>query len=175
MATIYFVVSWTPKLLSQMGFADSIGIYASLAMNVAGAIGCATFGLLTTRFAFRPLSTIAFLGMGLLVLLLGVVPARAGMLVAAACLAGLFLNASISCLYIVLAQSFPASLRATGTGIGLGAGRIGAVVGPYVAGMLFEHGFDRAATCTVLALPMLGAAVLLWAMPRDGTGAAAAG
>ncbi len=165
MATVYFTISWTPKILSELGFSDSIGIYASLMMNVAGAIGCLLFGLMANRFGLRNLSAVVFLGMALALAAFGLAPAQAGMLIVTAFVAGFFLNTSITCLYTILPQVFLPATRATGTGIGLGGGRIGAVLGPYLAGMLIDGGWSRAAYCIALAVPMLLALTILTALP----------
>jgi benzoate transport len=165
MATVYFAISWTPKILSELGFSDSIGIYASMMMNVAGAIGCLLFGLLANRFGLRNLSTAVFVGMGLALTAYGLAPPRAVALIAAAFITGFFLNTAITCLYTILPQVFPPEMRATGTGIGLGGGRIGAVAGPYLAGMLIAAGWSRAAYCIALAVPMMAAIAILAALP----------
>ncbi|WP_260923973.1 MFS transporter [Novosphingobium sp. 9] len=165
MATVYFTISWTPKILSQLGFSDSIGIYAATMMNLAGAIGCLLFGLLANRFGLRRLSIVTFAGMGLALTAFGLVPAEAGALIAAAFAAGFFLNTAITCLYTILPQVFAPATRATGTGIGLGGGRIGAVAGPYVAGLLMAAGWDRATYCLALAAPMLLAIVIVAVVP----------
>lgn len=161
MATVYFAISWTPKILSQLGFSDSIGIYASLMMNLAGAVGCLLFGLMANRFGLRRLSIVVFVGMALALTAFGLVPPVASALVVAAFVLGFFINTAITCLYTILPVVFPASVRATGTGIGLGGGRIGAVAGPYLAGVLIAAGLDRAAFCMALALPMIVAALTL--------------
>ncbi len=153
-------------MLSQLGFSDSIGIYASLMMNLAGALGCLLFGLFANRFGLRRLSTIVFLCMAGAVVAFGAVPAQALPLIIAAFVAGFFLNTSITCLYTILPNIFSPATRATGTGIGLGGGRIGAVVGPYLAGLLMADGWSRPAYCLVLALPMLVATATLYGLPK---------
>jgi len=166
MATVYFAVSWTPKILTELGFRDSIGIYAALMMNVAGAIGCLLYGLLANRFGLRNLSAAVFVGMGTALVAFGIVPASTTPLIVSAFVLGFFLNTAITCLYAILPQVFAPAVRSTGTGIGLGGGRIGAVLGPYIAGILMSQGWSRAEYCTALAMPMLLAIVTLFLLPR---------
>ncbi|HHX83080.1 MAG TPA: hypothetical protein GX696_08885 [Pseudomonadaceae bacterium] len=59
--------------------------------------------------------------------------------------AGFFGNAGISGLYTILAYVFPTHVRATGTGFVIGVGRGGAVLAPFIAGMLLQHGQDSGA------------------------------
>jgi hypothetical protein len=46
-------------------------------------------------------------------------------------------------------------VRNTGTGLAIGIGRIGAMVGPPLAGILIAAGWERVAYYSVLALPVL--------------------
>lgn len=166
MMTVYFAVSWTPKILSELGFSDSIGIYASLMMNLSGAVGCLLFGLMANRFGLRRLSALVFVALGLALTAFGLVPPVAGALIIAAFVLGFFINTAITCLYTILPTVFPAGVRATGTGIGLGGGRIGAVAGPYLAGVLIAAGWDRSAFCIALALPMIIAVMALFGLKQ---------
>jgi MFS family permease len=77
--------------------------------------------------------------------------ATLGSLSAIACIAGFFTNGATAGLYAVLAQSFPASLRAGGTGFVIGIGRAGAALGPIVGGVLFSSGWTLSQVALTLA------------------------
>ena len=87
-------------------------------------------------------------------------------LAAVACLAGIFTNSAIVGLYALFARLFPTHLRAGGTGFVIGVGRAGAVLGPIIAGILFESGEGLAGVAFIMALGSLVAAILL-TMLRD--------
>jgi MFS family permease len=55
---------------------------------------------------------------------------------------------------------YPAEVKATGLGSALGVGRLGAIGGPAVGGVLLSADFGLAAIFAVFALPMLLAAFL---------------
>jgi MFS family permease len=61
---------------------------------------------------------------------------------------------SVPCpvLYVVVPAVFPAAVRATGTGFSMSMGRVGAVTGPLLAGLLMAAGFDRPVYFAALAL-----------------------
>jgi nitrate/nitrite transporter NarK len=81
---------------------------------------------------------------------------------------GFCLYASINSMYAVVPPVFPATVRTTGTGLAMSVGRLGAVVGPALAGVLMSAGWDRPAYCLVLAAPMLiAAASLYWVRNFD--------
>ncbi len=56
--TFYFIVKWIPKIVVDMGFAQSTAAGVLVWTNVGGATGGAVFGLLTLRFGLKPLTII---------------------------------------------------------------------------------------------------------------------
>jgi hypothetical protein len=71
-------------------------------------------------------------------------------------LVGFFGNAGISGLFSLAAYAFPADVRASGTGLVIGAGRGGAIVSPWLAGYLFQTG----ATPEMVAMTMAAGSVV---------------
>jgi len=82
----------------------------------------------------------------------------------AAC-AGFFTNSAVVGLYAILAQAFPDRVRASGTGLVIGVGRGGAVLGPIIAGFLFESGQGLAAVALAMSLGSLIAAAMILLSP----------
>src|SRR5204862_5534919 len=78
---------------------------------------------------------------------------------------------SMASLYAIVPLIYPALVRNTGTGLAIGFGRLGAVVGPYLGGLLIAAGWQRLAYYSVLALPVLVSAVAIRGVPRVGVGA----
>jgi len=79
---------------------------------------------------------------------------------------GIPTNASINVLYAIVPETFPPAIRTTGTGWAMSVGRLGAVAGPSLAGVLIQAGWSRAAYFAALGVPMLLAAVCLrWITP----------
>jgi hypothetical protein len=48
-------------------------------------------------------------------------------------------------------------VRNTGAGLSIGVGRVGAIVSPYVAGVLLESGWPASSTYVLFALPLFAA------------------
>jgi benzoate transport len=122
MATCYFLLSWTPKLLTDLGLSVSGGISGSLLMNIGGTVGCILYGVYSSQFGVRRLAVFFMVGLGVMTLIFGVLPANAGILLAAALALGFFLHTSITVLYVVVPTVFPAAVRATGTGFSMSLG-----------------------------------------------------
>jgi benzoate transport len=162
MMTCYFFLSWTPKMLTQLGLSISGGISGSLLMNIGGVIGCLLFGFYAKSIGTRRLSAAFMVGLFVTASIFGIVPADTGALLTAALAIGFCLYTSINALYSVIPAVFPATVRTTGTGLAMSIGRLGAVTGPFLAGLLMSAGWDRPAYCLVLAAPVLVAAASLY-------------
>ena len=78
---------------------------------------------------------------------------------------GFFLIAMICGLYAIIGAMYPVHVRNTGTGLAIGTGRFGAVLGPFIGGLLIQAGWSRPAYCLALALPLLLAAILIRRVP----------
>ena len=84
---------------------------------------------------------------------------------------GFFVNGGIVGLYTLLAIAFPTHLRATGTGIVIGAGRGGAALAPIIAGYLFQHGMGLQTVSIIMGCgSLLGAVALLFVKYREHLG-----
>jgi len=116
MATCYFLLSWTPKLLIDLGLSVRGGISGSLLLNVGGAIGCILFGLYAVRLGVRRLATGFMLGLVAMTVLFGFIPPVQGLLLTGAMAVGFCLHTSITVLYVVVPTVFPGAIRATRPG-----------------------------------------------------------
>jgi benzoate transport len=160
--TFYFIVKWIPKIVVDMGFAQSSAAGVLVWTNVGGATGGAVFGLLTLRFGLKPL-TIALLVLStVMVTIFGRTPADLDRLALICAMAGFCTNAGIVGLYAIIAQVFPTQVRAFGTGFTVGVGRGGSVLAPIIAGFLFNAGYALPTVAmTMAAGSLLAAAVLI--------------
>ncbi|ACL61843.1 MFS transporter [Methylobacterium nodulans] len=161
MMTSYFFLSWTPKVLTEHGLSISGGISGAMLMNAGGVVGCLLFGFGARGIGTRRLAAAMMVGLCLAGAILGLVPPTPAFLLAATLAIGFFLYASINAMYAVVPAVFPASVRTTGTGLAMSVGRLGAVAGPSLAGLLMAAGWDRSGYCAALAAPMLVAALSL--------------
>lgn len=143
--TFYYILKWTPTIVTEMGIGASAASGVLTWANVGGAIGGAIFGLLTTRIGLKPL-TIGIMVLTMIgVTLFGRSAPDVTQLSMLAAFAGFFGNAGVSGLYTIIAYVFPTHVRATGTGFVIGVGRGGAVLAPALAGILLQQGQDSGA------------------------------
>jgi len=167
--TFYFLMKWIPKVVTDMGFAPAVAGGVLVWANVGGAAGAVTLSLLTQRFDVRLLVIGSMVGGAIAVAAFGQGIVTLGPLSVAAAIAGFFTNGATAGLYAVFAQSFPARLRAGGTGLVIGIGRGGAALGPIVAGILFSAGWPLDVVAPVMASGCLLGAVCLYRIRRAGS------
>jgi benzoate transport len=161
MTTFYFILKWTPRIVSGMGFPASAAGGVLTWANLGGAIGGAMFGVLTARFGLKPLSVVIIGLNAVAVAVFGRTPADLGTMAWLAGLAGFFGNAGVSGLYSLVAYGFPTHVRATGTGFVIGIGRGGAVLSPIIAGYLLQTGATLPAVGMIMGAGSLISAVVL--------------
>ena len=165
MLSFYFVLSWTPKNLVDLGFSVSEGIYASVLLNSGGIAGGLVFGVIARRMGARRVSTWLLIALFASIVAYGALSHGLAALMTGATVSGFFLIGSMASLYSIVPQIFPARVRNTGTGLAIGFGRLGAVAGPWLGGILIAAGWQRFVYYAVLALPILVAATAVRRIP----------
>jgi len=155
MLSFYFVLSWTPTLLTEAGLRIEQGISGAVLMNIGGVIGGISLGYLTSRFSryrltafFMTLCAIAMIGFGLL-------DNSLNLMLIVGFVIGYFVFGSMIGLYSIAPDLYHTSIRNTGMGWAIGIGRIGAIIGPSAAGFLLNRGWSGADCFIAFSLPLL--------------------
>ena len=161
--SFYYILKWVAPIVSQLGYSPSNIADVLFWASVGGATGGAVLGVLSLRLnLIRLTSGVLVLGMISIAIFGAGQSSLAGLkLIVAVC--GFFTNAGIVGLYTLLALAYPTHLRATGTGVVIGAGRGGAALAPVLAGYLFGHGMSLQSVSIVMgAGSLIGAVTLLF-------------
>ncbi|SDG77764.1 benzoate transport [Vibrio xiamenensis] len=143
MLTFYYILKWTPAIVVQMGIGAASAAGVLFWVNVGGVLGGLSFGFLSRRIGLKPLTMVILVLTSLAVALFGQSKPQLAELSSLAAAAGFFANAGVSGIYTLMAVVFPTHVRATGTGFVIGMGRAGAIVSPWLAGILMQQGFER--------------------------------
>ena len=153
-STLYFLMSWIPKLMDDSGYAAGVGRDAFFLFNLGGVLGIYLMGWLSTRFRLTnlvfALCTASAVGM----VVFAIVPAGLSLLMALILVIGILQQGGFTGLYATAAKIYPTEIRSTGVGWAIGLGRSGAVAGPAIAGYLIVAGFDMASNFIFFAVPM---------------------
>jgi len=157
---LYFVISWIPKLATQAGLPLSQAIYAGATYNLGAFVGTAAVGWIAVRFPLhRVIAT--YLGLAAVTLLVfGGVNMPVWLTLSVALCVGVTVQGGFNGFWALSARLYPADMRNTGVGWALGVGRVGAVLGPIVGGLLVGARVSLAVIFAIFAVSMAAAAVL---------------
>lgn len=136
---MYFLVNWLPTLLKSAGLPLSLAILSTATLNFGGVIGGLILGrLLDKRNPYIVLGT-AFAASAVFIVVISLGGLNLTILLIGAALSGVgVVGAQFGC-NALAASVYPTTIRATGLGWALGIGRIGAIVGPLIGGMLLSR------------------------------------
>jgi AAHS family 4-hydroxybenzoate transporter-like MFS transporter len=152
---LYFTLNWLPTLLGRAGLSASDALLATVVLNTGGGLGSITWGLLIDRFGGFQVMALAGLAASTGLALLGLGDAHPALLVAALFVTGACIMGAMPGLYAVIASVYPTTIRSTGLGSVLAAGRIGSVLGPAAGGVLLSLDWSMAAIFLTMACPGL--------------------
>lgn len=167
--TFYFILKWIPKIVVDMGFEAAQAGKVLVWANVGGVIGAVLFGVLTTRvnlrLAMMPVLFVTFI----MVSVFGIGYNDISTLALVSAATGFFTNAGVVGLYGLMAQIFPPSVRASGTGIVIGVGRGGAALSPIVAGIMFANGITMQGVAITMGAGSLLALIAIFFINNKNT------
>ncbi|QKT98748.1 3-(3-hydroxy-phenyl)propionate transporter MhpT [Acinetobacter lwoffii] len=150
---VYIMLSWLPSLFMELGFTRKDGSTAQFYFMVTATIGTIILGMLTDRW--KKAYVILLMYGGILAGLLALNGASSlNQMYMAAALAGAFVIGCQGVLYAFGSIVYPTEVRGTGIGVASAVGRIGAMLGPVIAGQLLTAGFGAAGVITA-AIPCI--------------------
>ncbi len=166
LGVLYFVLSWLPKLVADMGAGRQAGTNAGMLVNLAGVAGIVVMSRASLWVSPVKLGTIYLTATGAAMLALALATSSQFGMMAAIGVLGFCVHGSMISLYSLTPYLYPARLRATGTGWAIGLSRLGAVFGPSSAGYLMGAGWSAAGLYVLFGLPCFLAAAAIFAIGR---------
>jgi AAHS family benzoate transporter-like MFS transporter len=156
---VYGVNTWLPTMMRGSGYNLGSAISFLLVINLGGIAGMLVAGRLADRFGARPVAIIWFAltacGVGLLALHM---PLAVTYVVVF--LTGAWLFSAQTLIYAAVGAYYPADSRATALGWVSGVGRLGAVFGPWLGGILVASGLSSLGFVVFAIAGLLGAVMV---------------
>jgi AAHS family 4-hydroxybenzoate transporter-like MFS transporter len=161
-----FLVSWMPLVTHHAGLGIKSAVLGVAALNLGGIVGCFFIGWISKHFrSILPIAVAYALG-GAAVGLIGLVVQSGQMLLAVSFVAGILTVGSQMCAVSVSASYYESALRSTGVGWALGIGRIGAIIGPVVGGVLIAQHVATPTLFLIAGAVSLGAGAAVFGIAR---------
>ncbi|NHN36381.1 MFS transporter [Pseudomaricurvus alcaniphilus] len=158
---LYFLMSWIPKLVVNAGLSETQGVYAAVAFNGGAVVGIVCLGYMATRIGLSALIG-TFLSTSALGMIIFAFADGVDNLILYLLVIGFLLQGGFTGLYAVAAKIYPTELRSTGVGWAIGLGRFGAVVGPYIGGIMIASDVSMEINFVVFAVPLFIAGCLAY-------------
>jgi AAHS family 3-hydroxyphenylpropionic acid transporter len=140
---LYLILNWLPTLVAAIGIDVALAPQASLAFNFASIAGALLIGKLVDRYGARWPLTLAYAGLVISLIALSQSEALLAIVVFSGA-AGFFLLGANYALYGVAPVFYGQDIRGTGSGASIAVGRVGAIAGPALAGVLLSSGLSAA-------------------------------
>ena len=158
-AALYFLTSWIPKIASLTGMSPSLSISAGMIFNVGAFAGILTQGFLSEKFGLKKVICAFLIATAVSMPFIGLLK-EPMVLMGLFCLIGFGIQGGFTGLYSVAAKLYETSIRSTGIGWAIGVGRLGAIIGPFLGGLLLGK-TTLTLNFTVFAAPLCIAGLLL--------------
>jgi AAHS family 3-hydroxyphenylpropionic acid transporter len=150
---MYLLLGWMPSLLVAMGLSQSQSQYVQMIFNVGGSVGAAAGGYLLDRKLLYLTPGVAYVALALLLAILGFSALDFHSASIAAFGVGAMVLLSQATLYAFAPLCYSPSIRNTGVGAAVAAGRLGTIAGPLLAGSLLGAG-QTAADVLIVLIPI---------------------
>jgi MFS transporter, AAHS family, 4-hydroxybenzoate transporter len=161
---VFFIGNWTPKILVLKGFPDSTAAYINGFVGIGVAIACLLSGFYFDRFGFRSGALLHTIAAVCVYFLGGLEPAAFVVLLF---VTGFFINSAHMDITILAPIVYPSACRNKGAGTAIAAGRIGAMAGPYIGGVLLSTKLPMSSLLGFVAIPLIVSATLCYLAGRQ--------
>src|SRR5262245_2572751 len=162
---IYFLAGWLPTIVNT-SYSLRASQLVGTALQIGGVIGTFVFSWFIGRLGFVPVLATAFFTACVSVALIGQPALAPTLLFTIVFIAGFCIVGAQAAVNALSASYYPTDLRSTGVGAGLGVGRVGGIVGPYIAGALLAAGWTPREVFYTAAVPALISAITMLALRR---------
>jgi MFS transporter, AAHS family, benzoate transport protein len=158
---VYGLNTWLPEIMGAAGYSMGTSLGLLLALNLGAIAGLLLAGRASDARGNKPTVVLWFGLSAVFLALLSVKMESTVVVYAAVFLAGVFVFSSQVLVYAHVGHLFAAEVRGTALGLAAGVGRLGAIMGPFLGGLLVSAGiaypwgfyaFSVAAVLAVLAL-----------------------
>ena len=140
---LYFLLSWVPKLIEDMGHSAADGNRAGRLINLVGMLGIFVIGFVALRVDVTKVTAFFYIGLAIMLALIAGLSPSLFAITSLIAITGFFTHGAMIGLYSTVPSLYPVELRAAGSGWAIGISRLGAVFGPLIGGYLLGFGVSE--------------------------------
>lgn len=155
MVAYYFVNSWTPALLETAGMSQDMSRTAGIMLALGGTVGALVYGTLTSRWGNRRVLVVYASLAAVCIAVFTTTTAVLAIALALGVVVGMLVQGTMAGLYTLAPTTYEARVRSTGVGWAITVGRVGAIVGASVTGLLLDAGWSVSQLYLAVAMFMV--------------------
>jgi MFS transporter, AAHS family, 4-hydroxybenzoate transporter len=163
---VYLLMSWLPTLIHSTGVSLRTATLVTSTLTGGGTLGGVALGRIMDRFDPHRVLGVAYALAGVFIITLGNVAAVPWLVALAAFGAGFCAVGCQNGINALAAAYYPTTSRATGVSWAHGVGRLGAVLGSMLGGVLLSPGRQLSTAFAIVAVPAFVAGASMLAMGR---------
>ena len=163
---IYYLASWLPLVLRDSGVPLDDALRLGGIIPWAGIVSTLVLGPVVDRLGATRVVTVLYVLAAAFVFAIGLSGASIALLSITIIGAGMCVIGGQSFINVLSATIYPTAARSTGVGWALGVGRVGAIIGPAVGGMLLGAHIPARTLFFMIAVPALIAALSMFVLSR---------
>jgi len=171
---IYLLASWLPVVLHDAGLSVSMSAVVTSMLHFGGVFVCIAVTPVLARHGCLIVMLPSYLLAAVGIAALGSVGTGAMLLMVTTLVAGIGIVCGQNTANAFAAAYYPTYIRATGVGWALGIGRIGAIIGPGIGGLMLALQWSRQTLLLATAVPELVAVAAILLLIRLDRGKAPA-
>jgi len=137
---VYGLNAWLPKIMGAAGYPVADSLTMLFVLNLGAIAGLFISAYAADSKGIKLVSLIWFAASAALLLLLAVPFGSQVLLTAVLFVTGVFVFSAQCLMYAYAGHVYPRNLVATGIGLASGIGRFGAIIGPYITGLMVAAG-----------------------------------
>ena len=153
--TLYFLLSWIPKISEVTGLTPAQGSYAGAIFNLGSFFGIVFLGHFSSRLGLKKTIFIFMILSAVFMVIFGSFRFSLPIFMCVLFVLGFFVQGGFIGLYAVAARLYPVAIRTTGIGWGIGLGRFGAIIAPALGGLAIGIELPVGLIFVLFALPVI--------------------
>lgn len=150
----YALLTWLPVLMRGAGYALGSALWTLVVLNAGGFLGSVAGGWLVTRWTYRR-TLVAYFALAALSFVGLATAPSAVVLHLLLFTGGAAVIGILAIIHAFAVEFYPAEVRSTGVGWATGVGRIGAIAGPVIGGVLVAAQLPLHVSFGVFLVPVL--------------------
>ena len=169
---LYVLSGWMPTVATRLGYSTRTSVLVGTTVQVGGTLGTFWLTWLIGKFGFFRVLTACFTVACVSIALIGQPGLSLWLLILIVFIAGSCVVGGQPTINALSGSYYPTYLRSTGIGWGLGIGRAGAIIGPWLVGQFIALGWSIQDIFHMSAIPALISAVVmlsLWWVMKPST------